>query len=177
MKPSNPFPVKLIIAALYSDDLLFRKAKQVCADRFGRIDFESRPFEFDVTDYYFAEMGSPVFRAFISFEILIDPSQITHIKIKSNNIEDLFAVQGKRKVNLDAGYMDFDKLVLASAKYNWNKVYIGQGIWADITLHYEKGDFIPLPWGFPDFKSGKYNQELLKIRELYKLQRKNLSLF
>jgi hypothetical protein len=77
-------------------------------------------------------------------------------------------------VNLDAGYMDYDKVVLVSAKYNGQKIYLDQGIWADLTLHYEKGQFNPYPWSFPDFKMGIYNDVFMEIRKKFKLQRKEL---
>jgi hypothetical protein len=61
---------------------------------------------------------------------------------------------------------------LASAKYNGQKIYLNFGIYADLTLHYEKGNYYPYPWSFPDFKNGGYNQTFLRIREIYKLQLK-----
>jgi len=78
-----------------------------------------------------------------------------------------------RKVNLDPGYLDYDKFVLASAKYNGQKIYLDCGIWADLTLHYEKGKFDPYPWSFPDFKSRMYDGAFLEMRRLYKDRRKN----
>jgi hypothetical protein len=78
----------------------------------------------------------------------------------------------RRRVNLDPGIMDYDKFVLASAKYNGQKVYLDRGIWADLTLHYEKGRFDPYPWSFPDFKSRIYDGAFMEIRQLYKKQRK-----
>jgi hypothetical protein len=94
------------------------------------------------------------------------------IKIKTNEIEDLVAVKGKRKVNLDPGYMDFNKVILASAKYNGQKIYLDLGIYADPTLSFEKGNFNPYPYSFPDFKTGEYNETFLQIRALYKKGRK-----
>ncbi|RPJ03325.1 MAG: DUF4416 family protein, partial [Spirochaetaceae bacterium] len=78
-----------------------------------------------------------------------------------------------RKVNLDPGILDYDKFVLASAKYNGQKVYLDMGIWADLTLHYEKGKFDPYPWSFPDFKSRIYDGAFMEMRRLYKDRRKN----
>lgn len=75
---------------------------------------------------------------------------------------------GKRKINLGPGYMDFDKVVLASAKYNAQKIYLSQGIYADPTLWYEKGVFTACPFAFPDFKTDLYHKIFLHIRSLYK---------
>ena len=176
MKPSEPPSVKLIVGILYSDNILVEHAKKILEEKYSKIDFQSQIFEFTVTDYYCSEMGSPIYRIFISFEPLIHPKEIACIKIGTNAIEEQLAVAGKRKVNLDPGYMDFDKLVLASAKYNGQKIYLDFGVWADLTLHYEKGSFYPYPWSFPDFKTGIYNRTFLRIRELYKVQSKQTCL-
>ncbi|MFC1682785.1 DUF4416 family protein [Candidatus Zixiibacteriota bacterium] len=172
MIPSAPDPVKLFVGALISDQGIFEQTIEMLVREYGAVDFHSEPIPFDVTDYYQDEMGGPIQRIFLSFQELIDPGGLAEIKIKTNRIEEELAVDGQRKVNLDCGYMDVCKVVLASAKYNGQKIYLGQGIYADPTLHYEKGRFEPYPWSFPDFKTGRYEKIFLKIRELYKVGRK-----
>jgi hypothetical protein len=172
MRPSAPDDVKLVVGILYSDETLLEKAQEALVMQYGPIDFVSEPIPFDVTDYYQDEMGGPIRRIFLSFQELIDPGWLAEIKIATNRIEDELAVDSRRKVNLDCGYMDVCKVVLASAKYNGQKIYLGQGIYADPTLHYEKGHFSPYPWSFPDFKTGQYERIFLRIRELYKVGRK-----
>jgi hypothetical protein len=174
MKPIQPDPVKLFIGTLYSDQELLKKADELLQGEFGQIDYRSEPQEFTITDYYVQEMGSPIYRCFFSHESLIQPSDIARIKLATNEMEIRLAVDGKRKINLDPGYMDVCKIVLASAKYNGPKVYLEHGIYADLTLSYEKGSFHPYPWSFPDFKTGCYNNAFLRVRELYKVQLKEL---
>jgi len=41
--------------------------------------------------------------------IFINPARLAEIKLICNDLEDQIAVDGKRKVNLDPGYMDYDK--------------------------------------------------------------------
>lgn len=172
MKPSEPDPVKLFVAVLCSDDILLKKAVEMLTKEYGPMDYRSEPMPFTVTNYYREEMGGPIRRIFLSFQRLIDPASLAEIKIRTNEIEDQLAVDGRRKVNLDCGYVDVCKAILASAKYNGQKVYLGRGIYADPTLHYEKGKFIPYPWSFPDFKTEAYEKTFLRIRELYKVGRK-----
>ena len=172
MRPSAPDPVKLFVGILYSDETLLGQALQMLEEHHGPVDFRSDPVGFEVTDYYREEMGGPIRRIFISFRDLIDPGRLAEIKIETNRIEDELAVDDRRKVNLDCGYMDVCKVVLASAKYNGQKIYLGEGIYADPTLHYEKGHFEPYPWSFPDFKEGRYEKIFLRMRELYKSGRK-----
>ena len=170
MKPSEPVPVKLFCGILYSDEERYQKALAALTEKYGRIDFTSPVYPFDVTDYYVSEMGSPIYRVFVAFAELIGPNELARIKIECNRIEDELAVQGRRKVNLDPGYLDYDKVVLASAKYNAHKIYLDYGIYADTTMMYARGHYQPSSWAFPDFKSGAYEKTFLDIRAKYKGQ-------
>jgi hypothetical protein len=182
LKPEEPGPVKLIVGILYSDGALLEKALCLSNAKYGPVDYRSPAYPFSETDYYVPEMGSPIYRVFVSHERLIHPKDLSRIKIETNEMEDVLAGQPpggfrppgglRRKVNLDPGYMDYDKFVLASAKYNGQKIYLDLGIWADLTLHYEKGKFDPYPWSFPDFKSRMYDAAFMEMRRLYKEQRK-----
>jgi hypothetical protein len=172
MIPSDPIPVKLFFGVLYTDEQLLKNARSLLIEKYGEIDYQSDQFTFDISEYYRPEMGWPIYRLFWSFQRLIIPNKIARIKIECNEIEDQLAIDGNRKVNLDPGYLDYDKIVLASAKYNGQKIYLNFGIYADLTLHYEKGNYYPYPWSFPDFKSSKYGRTFLLIREIYKVQLK-----
>ena len=174
MKPAEPEPVKLFVGILYTDEDLLEKAMILLTEKFGKIDYKSPKFEFNISDYYQDEMGGPIFRKFVSFANLINPKDIAQIKLQTNAIEVQLAVNGNRKVNLDPGYMDYNKVILASAKYNSQKIYLDSGIYADPTLWYEKGDYRPYPYSFPDFKTGLYHQTFLHIRALFKGQRRKL---
>ncbi|MFH1943175.1 MAG: DUF4416 family protein [bacterium] len=172
MKPQGPDLVKLFVGILYSDSTILADGLALLDERYGEMDYRSKSFAFTMTDYYVPEMGSPITRMFVSFDRLIHPKEIARIKCETNDIENQRAVDGKRKINLDPGYMDYDKVVLASAKYNGQKIYLDHGIWADLTLHFEKGRFDPYAWSFPDFKEGIYDEVFLEIRQRYKMQRK-----
>jgi len=174
MEPKNNIPkVKLIAGILFREEKYLNESWELLISEFGEIDFKSVRFKFDITDYYTSEMGDDIYRIFISFKDLIIPDLLADIKSRTNKIESELLISGNRTVNIDSGYLDYDKVVLASGKYNGNKIYLKNGIWADLALHYKKGVYSPYPWSFPDFKKGKYNRVFLKIREIYKKQMKN----
>ena len=162
------YPVRFFAAVLYSSKQDFELCLQKLVSEFGPADYISPEAVFDVTDYYKKEMGAPLYRVMVSFEKSISPSLLPDIKLTSIAIEDSLKKPAGRTVNIDSGYMDYDKVVLASTKSGPYKIYMDKGIWADMTLHYEKGTFLPFPWTFADFKDGRYNKYLLHIRELYK---------
>lgn len=134
----------------------------------GKIRHLGKLFPFNRTTYYKNEMGEGLFRGVVSFESTIFPEEITNEKIRSNEIEFSFSKSENRKVNIDIGYMDLDKVVLPSFKRGPFKLYAGSGIWLDMLLTYAKGKFHPTSWAFEDFKSGFYEHDLLLIREKFK---------
>ena len=166
--PQEPIPVKLFIAALCSQATPLQGVLDRMKEQWGPIDYTSDPIPFDVTDYYVPEMGEGLSRQMFSFAQPISPAEIVGVKLRSNELEDEFSEGGRRRINLDPGYMDHNKVVLPSMKQGAQKIYLDKGVWADPTLRYEKGTFIPFDWTFPDFKDGRYQKPLMRIRELYK---------
>ncbi len=166
--PVSPVPVKLFTGVLYSDTETLDNARRILESRFGKIDTVSPPFDFDLTNYYEKEMGPKLIRLFWSFERLIDPSELPDVKVFTNSVEMSFSEAGNRKINLDPGYMDFHKVVLASVKERAQKIYLGKGIYADPTLYYLKGAFHPYDWSLPDFKDTTYYAVFREMRNRYR---------
>ncbi len=151
--PSQPELVKLVVSSIYSDFRRWEFCRTRICDRFGEEDFQSGEMAFDHTDYYCQEMGSPLFRRFLSFSRLIDPGELVEIKLYTNQIELEAAEQGKRRVNLDPGYLGLGNFVLATGKPVAHRIYLGRGIYADLTLIYDSGSYRTLPWTYPDYAS------------------------
>jgi hypothetical protein len=135
---------------------------------FGNIDFKGDFHAFATTGYYSEEFGEGLHRGFISFRGLMDPLSLPDFKREAAALETAWSKGGRRSVNLDAGYLDPDKLVLASCKRGPCKLYLRDGVYADILLRFANGRFEPLPWAFPDFQDGRYHKSLLTIREKLK---------
>jgi hypothetical protein len=161
-------PVKLFVVTLHRDPAILESATSELINSFGPIDWQSEDFRFDVTDYYEKEMGSELLRRFLSFQNLIMPDEIADIKIRTNELENKYRTENRRQINLDPGYLDTFKVVLASTKFGGQKIYLGKDIYADMTLVMYKGQWEGFAWGFPDFKSRRYDSVLSKIRDLYK---------
>jgi hypothetical protein len=138
---------------------------------FGPVDYRGPFAPFEGTDYYTPEMGAPLYRAVASFRGLDRPEALPDWKWASRDIEKrLSREDGRRTRNLDMGYLDPDKLVLASFKRGPCKIYLGRGVWADRTLGYAKGAFYSTDWAFADFRDGRYNKALGVIREKLKAE-------
>jgi hypothetical protein len=168
-----PPDVKYFIAVLFKDHADLDKTRDLFISRWGAIDYEGTDHVFDVTDYYAREMGVPLFRRLLAFEKLHEPTLLVDMKLACNEIEDGLAIaDGRRTVNCDAGYLDHNKVLLASAKEAGQKIYLDKGIYADLAGRYKSGKYRPFEWSFPDFKDGRYDAELCAIRALYMEQKR-----
>jgi len=164
-------PVKLIAALLYRDPEPLARARAALCGLYGEEDFAGRAFPFSHTAFYEPEMGAPLFRMFVAYRELVCPGALAPAKLAADRIErELAGSAGGRTVNIDPGTLDYQKVVLASFKYQGQKIYLQDGVWADLTLYYRKGGWASFEWTFPDFKTGDYDPELLEIRRLYKQQ-------
>lgn len=159
-------PSKLIIGLIYRDILIKDKAVFILKKRFGKIDFQSPELDFNYTDYYFPELGAPLKRAFISFQKLLSEEKLADIKIYTNSLEEKFSAKGKRRINIDPGFLSGGKLVLATTKNYNHRVYLKKGVFAEVTLFYKKDGFQPWPWSYPDYQSQEYLAIFNTIRGL-----------
>lgn len=161
-------PVQLFIGILYNQSEQLEVLKSQLLQLFGPIEMISPIYSFDVTDYYQEEMGKNLKRQFVSFRNLMPPESLPQIKMQTSILETEWSQAGKRKINLDPGYLDFKRVILASFKEGTYKIYLGKKTWADLVLIYTKGMFQPSPWSFADFKSGNYSDYFLEVRQNYK---------
>lgn len=163
-------PVKIIIGFIFKQDSVYEKAKSLLIKKFGGLDFESRPLAFTHTDYYEKEMGEGLTRSFISFKKLISAKRLAGIKTLTNKIEIKLSNKGNRLINIDPGYLELSKLVLASTKEFTHRIYLDQGIFADITLFYRDKTFRGWEWTYPDYKTPEYIEIFNHIRHIYENQ-------
>ncbi len=161
-------PVKLICGLLAAGPERLERGKTVLEDRFGPVDFAGDPFPFDFTSYYVKELGEGILRRFLSFERLIDPGELTAIKVETNRLEEELSEEGRRTVNLDPGYLDLSKLVLATTKDATYRVYLGQGIYGQSTYYFRDGSYRPWDWTYPDYRTPTAIEFFNRARDEYK---------
>lgn len=172
--PRRPQPVKLVMSFIYADAEALNQILRLTCGQYGPIDFLSEPFPFDFTNYYEPEMGKPLERRIASFEDLIDPGDLAGIKHWTNQLEDRFRNDHRgRKVNIDPGYIGASKFILATGKDYSHRIYLGDGIYGDLTLRVQEGGFHPLPWTYPDYAGEPLRKVLNLLRKKYLWQLKN----
>jgi hypothetical protein len=166
-------PVKLIAGFIFNDENAYRKARVVLIRRFGPIDFESGVIPFEYTDYYEKEFGKGLKRVFVSFKKPVSLDRLARIKIFTNKVENSLAVKRRRMVNIDPGFVDLAKLVLATTKDFCHRIYLDKGIFAEVTLFYKDRSFRHWDWTYPDYRTAEYITVFNHIRDLYSKQMQN----
>ena len=139
--PADPGLVKLVVGVLAASPRLLDGARQVIAASLASIDLASAPVKWTVSTYYQREMGGEIWRQYLALEALKSAGELVALKWRTNDLEERWRTSHGRSVNLDPGYVDLHKLVLASTKDTAHRVYIGRGIYAEATLHYAHGRF------------------------------------
>ena len=172
---ASPFEKeKLLCGCLYTDEAMLQSVREALEALFGAIDFVSAPYDFsEISPYYDGEMHGDVRRVFFSFRELVDPAELAMIKIKTNELEARFADSDGRLVNLDPGLMGPGKLILATTKPAAHRIALRDGIYAELTLFYARGDFQNLPWTYIDFRLPAVKAILREIRRGYMAERRS----
>ena len=166
----KPKSVKLISGLIFKEEAVFNRTREILEKRFGRIDFQSQGLSFTHTRFYEKEFGSDLERRFISFEKLIPPDILPRIKILTNKIEKRLSENSRRRINIDPGYLTEAKLVLATTKDYKHRIYLSQGIYAEVTLFFQGKTYAPWEWTYPDYKTDAYIAIFNQIREIYAQQ-------
>jgi len=173
--PHAPLPVKLFVAILAQTSKLLLQAQRALVPEMGQVELQSSVWPFVETDYYRPEMGSGLVRTIVAFRRLIMPDRLAWAKHCAIKCEQQLAVirTGCRRVNLDPGYLDAAKVVLASTKDFTHRLYLGQGIYGEVTLRYTRGEgYQPWPWTYPDYGSAAYRAFFERVRRQYRTQLK-----
>ena len=153
---------------------LFDRAARALSETFGPVDLTSEIMDFDFTHYYDRQMGSPLHRRFVAFSSCVSPEALVEAKWATNALEGEFAAQlgpePPRPINLDPGYVEASKLVLASMKNFSHRIYLGRSVYAEVTLQYHGGSWAAMPWTFPDYACGRYHPFLTQVRDRLRAQ-------
>jgi len=166
-KIQTPDKVKLITGITYKDGKILENVLKRLSKIYGEIDFRLDPYPFTYTDYYKDELGDNLKKIFVSFTELIDSEMLPEIKIQTNKIENEYAKNNKRRVNIDPGYITSGKLVLATTKNYSHRIHLAKGIYGDVHLNIYKGKFRPNLWTYPDYREEFVIEFLGKVREIY----------
>jgi hypothetical protein len=165
---------KLIIGVIYHEKEILDKALDILVSEFGEIEDVSEEFSFseEFSNYYDGEIGGEGMRRIYSFQRLVDPSLQADIKIRTNEIEAEFSIDGKRKINLDPGFINHGRLMLATTKETGFRVPLKEGIYTELTLFWARGGWQKFPWSYRDYQSERVQKFITEVRKTYLAERR-----
>jgi hypothetical protein len=169
-------PVKYFAAITYTPDFSLTPLVRLLEKEFSSVEKHSQNFNFSqFTDYYSSEMGTNLFKEIITFKDLKPADLLPKIKIATNEMEVHFLRELNRQVNIDPGYLCAAKVVLATTKDYDHRLYLGDGVFGDVHLRFQKGNFNTREWTYPDYRQPMILDFFKEIRELYLSQLQNWS--
>ena len=171
--PHPPEPSLLFISLLFSQRRIFSSAFPLLINQFGDVLSESAEHLWNHTHYYDDELGTPIFRKLLFFREEFDPLHLPDVKLETNVMEAAFAMDGKRRVNIDPGYIMRSRVVLASAKDYSHRIYLGKGIYGEVALYYKRNQFNPLPYTYFDYREPRSLELFEKARKELKRREGN----
>ena len=165
---------KLIIGVIYNDMEVYERAMAMLTEAFGEVECESERFSFsrEFSDYYDEELGGEGQRVIFSFCDTVDPARQAEIKQRTNEMEKELSRDGNRLINLDPGFINHGRLMLATTKKAGFRIPLSDGIYTELTLFWAKGAWHKLPWSYRDYQSEKVQKFLTETRKRYLEQRK-----
>jgi len=182
-QPTIHDPVQFFIGIIANDESLIEKAKKTLANQWDIVQPESARLDFDsFTEYYQSEMGTGLIRLWFPlekkesdednpekpFEGLGQPEDLVRLKWICTAIELNLADENERRVNLDPGYLTEAKIILASFKDFAHRIYLMQGVFADMQLVFKGGKYLPREWTFADYQTAEAQRFFMKLRESYR---------
>jgi hypothetical protein len=170
--PRDPALVKPICGLLLADPSLLEQVQPALQSIFGKLDCRSEVRPWHWSTYYAREMGEQLWRCWMSFATLAPPDELVHWKLATNELEHQLAREGRRVVNADPGYIAALKLVLASTKDAPHRIYLAKGIYAEVTLVFERGNFVPLPYTYRDYAEDTTRNFFAGVRSRYLVQQR-----
>ncbi len=159
-----PAPARLVVSAIYRDERVLEAALPRVSEILGEARFIGRVFPFDHTEHYTAEMGAPLFRRFLEASASVPRDALPDIKIGLGRIEQELSEGEHRTVNLDPGLVTPENFILATGKNFTHRVYLRDGVFAELTLIFGKGEYRSLPWTYPDYASPEIRSLLQGVR-------------
>jgi Domain of unknown function (DUF4416) len=171
-EPHPPDPALLVVAAFSRHDAALLWASERLQAAYGPLALTSALFDFHQTAYYEATMGPQLRKQFFAFQTLITPELLPNIKLSTNALENELAASGQfaepRPLNLDPGLILLGKFVLATTKDQQHRLYLRDGIFAEVTLRYQDKAFEPWPWTYADYRTPHVHAFLQQARDYYR---------
>ena len=166
LRPAEP--AALVCAVLARPGEALSTACQRLQALFGPVAHATPTYPFSFSSYYQPEMGAGLVKQLVCFAERTDPAALAAAKQRTMAVEHELAVGTpgcrRRQANIDPGLVTVESLVLATTKYSGQRICIAPGLYAEVTLMYQRGQWTCLPWTYPDYRLPLVHDFLARIR-------------
>ena len=159
-----PSKGRMFLALLYNSNISLEQIKGIIRKEFGEIEDSFAPKLNSLVSYYKKEMGENLERQYLLIKGEFDRSDLVKIKKKTMQIEVKHSLDNKRVVNIDPGLILLEQSLLISTKPYSHRVFISDNLYIELNHIFEKGEYRPLSWTYPDYKES----ETLKTFEYWR---------
>jgi hypothetical protein len=168
----NPPPAKFFMAVMVPWNQFYPEVEEYLSRELGPLEHRSVLYDFSAfSKYYDAEMGGRAWKYFVTFRQLLPMDSLRKVKLYAEQAQDYFAIESaggvRRGVNLDPGYLTGWNLVLSTVKNHAHRLYLGDGIFAEVTLLFRRHSFQTLPWTYRDYSYGPVVDFFHSVRSDY----------
>ena len=172
MRPPPTLDALLVVAAFSRHAAALAWARARLAELFGPIALIGEPYAFHHTGYYGATMGPDLFKQLFAFQDLVPLDSLAEYKRRAIGLEaelkSTAQFPEERPLNLDPGLLTLGKFMLATTKDQAHRLYLRDGVFAEVTLRYQEGEWVPWPWTYADYREDSVRAFLNQAREYYK---------
>ncbi len=169
-------PAMLVVACFSRHLEALAWAEEQLQSKYGAVILTSPDFDFHQTKYYESTMGPGLKKRFHAFADLVELDCLADVKVFTIELERQLAETKQfaevRPLNLDPGLLQLGKFMLATTKDQAHRIYLRDGIYAEVTLRFHDGAFDLWPWTYRDYQEPEVREFLGEVREVY---RKRLS--
>jgi hypothetical protein len=171
-EPRLPSAALLVVAAFSRHGDALDWAHEQLQRAFGPLACVSPRYPFNHTKYYDATMGADQLKQLLAFDQMVGQDQLAGIKRQTIQMERKLAQQGtfseQRPLNLDPGLLTLGKFLLATTKDQAHRIYLRDGIYAEVTLRFQDGRYEPWPWTYADYREPEVAEALKEFRNYYR---------
>lgn len=167
-QPTLPPPVRLVIGLRSAEPTLIDELMGRLALEFGPVLFQSGRMVASASVKAGAGRAeSDTLAEWVALGDPIDPGQLMKVKQHAIRVELLYPnPQGQKRIFLDVAYVDPLRVIRATDKDAVHRIYLGAGIYGEVTLHWRpSGGFEPLAWAPADYQAPELCWFFGRVRE------------
>jgi hypothetical protein len=172
---TTPTDALLFFAIFSGSPALLDRTKRSLEERFGPVILGGPRLAFTDTDYYAKSMGADLLKEWFAVDRVIDQGDLARLKVECQQLEAELAATSDlsvaRPINIDPGMIDLGKVMLASTKNHAHRIYVGAGIFVEVTLYLCEGEWAGWPWTYPDYRRREVHTFFHQAREEYRRRR------